>query len=56
MDALPVDGMAVINQDDPLLAGIAASLSCRKLFFGMAALADVRAENIHEEDLSTRLR
>jgi UDP-N-acetylmuramoyl-tripeptide--D-alanyl-D-alanine ligase len=49
LDSLPVDGMAVINQDDPLLASIAGSLTCRKIFFGLTTLADVRAEALLEE-------
>jgi UDP-N-acetylmuramoyl-tripeptide--D-alanyl-D-alanine ligase len=54
LDRLPSDGMAIINQDDPLLVTVAASLQCRKLFFGMTTLADVRADNIQEEDAGIR--
>lgn len=53
-DSLPVDGVAVINQDDPLLAGTAASLSCRKVFFGLSPLADVRGDAIIEEESGVR--
>jgi len=53
-DSLPADGVAVINQDDPLLAASANSVACRKVFFGLTALADVRAESIVEEDDAVR--
>ncbi|OGR91722.1 MAG: hypothetical protein A2992_08450 [Elusimicrobia bacterium RIFCSPLOWO2_01_FULL_59_12] len=53
-DRLPSDGVAVINQDDPFLAAAAGTLACRKIFFGMTALADVRAEQVQEEEESVR--
>jgi UDP-N-acetylmuramoyl-tripeptide--D-alanyl-D-alanine ligase len=53
-DALPLEGAAVINQDDPLLSAAASTIPCRKVFFGMTALADVRAESIAEEEMSVR--
>lgn len=52
-DVLLTEGVAIINQDDPLLAGAANTLKCRKLFFGLKALADVRAEDIQMEGEST---
>lgn len=52
--ALPPDGTAVINQDDKLLAAAASSLTCKKIFFGLTALADVRAESIVEAEDGTR--
>jgi UDP-N-acetylmuramoyl-tripeptide--D-alanyl-D-alanine ligase len=54
LDRLPVDGTAVINQDDPLLAGFASSLQAKKVFFGLSALADVRAESIEDLDGGVR--
>ncbi len=53
-DRLLPEGVAVINQDDPFLAGAASSLTCRKVFFGLTVLADVRAESIVEEESGVR--
>ena len=42
---LPPDATAVLNADDPLVAGQAARASARVLLFGSGRNADVRAEN-----------
>lgn len=41
-------GTAVLNRDDPHVAGLASSACCRVLFFGMTADADIRAEKVAE--------
>jgi UDP-N-acetylmuramoyl-tripeptide--D-alanyl-D-alanine ligase len=42
VEALPPDGVAVLNADDPLVAGMAARTSARVLTFGEGPAADVR--------------
>ncbi|MFJ3905674.1 UDP-N-acetylmuramoyl-tripeptide--D-alanyl-D-alanine ligase [Streptomyces sp. NPDC090025] len=46
VEALPADGLAVLNADDPLVAAMAPRTQARVLTFGTAASADVRAEDI----------
>jgi UDP-N-acetylmuramoyl-tripeptide--D-alanyl-D-alanine ligase len=53
-EALGSTGLAVVNQDDPLIAAAASRLACRKLFYGTTALADVRAEDIYDEASGVR--
>lgn len=43
---LPKDGVALVNADDPEVNVLPVANGVRKLFFGTAAEADVRAENI----------
>ncbi|MGQ0644858.1 MAG: UDP-N-acetylmuramoyl-tripeptide--D-alanyl-D-alanine ligase [Elusimicrobiota bacterium] len=45
-ESLPEDGWAVVNADDPLLAGRIGTLKCRVKTFGVDEGADVRAENV----------
>ena len=45
-DALPKEGVAVVNTDDPLLGPLARSLRCRVVTFGLTGQADVRAERM----------
>ncbi|MFJ1954535.1 UDP-N-acetylmuramoyl-tripeptide--D-alanyl-D-alanine ligase [Streptomyces microflavus] len=43
LEALPADGLAVLNADDPLVADMASRTSARVLTFGIETDADVRA-------------
>ncbi|MFG2719588.1 UDP-N-acetylmuramoyl-tripeptide--D-alanyl-D-alanine ligase [Streptomyces sp. NPDC048416] len=46
VEALPEDGCAVLNADDPLVRAMASRTKARVLLFGEAADADVRAGNV----------
>lgn len=46
VECLPKDGVAVLNADDPLVRAMASRTKARVVFFGEAADADVRAENV----------
>ncbi|AXI77088.1 UDP-N-acetylmuramoyl-tripeptide--D-alanyl-D-alanine ligase [Peterkaempfera bronchialis] len=46
VEALPADGVAVLNADDPLVRAMAARTRARVVFFGEAAEAHIRAENV----------
>ncbi|MFI1808467.1 UDP-N-acetylmuramoyl-tripeptide--D-alanyl-D-alanine ligase [Streptomyces californicus] len=46
VEALPADGLAVLNVDDPLVAAMATRASARVLTFGIETDADVRASAI----------
>ncbi|MFJ8823273.1 UDP-N-acetylmuramoyl-tripeptide--D-alanyl-D-alanine ligase [Streptomyces sp. NPDC102467] len=46
VEALPADGTAILNADDPLVRAMASRTKAKVLFFGEAAEADVRAENV----------
>ncbi|HTG47287.1 MAG TPA: UDP-N-acetylmuramoyl-tripeptide--D-alanyl-D-alanine ligase [Actinomycetota bacterium] len=46
VDALGTDGTAVLNADDPVVAGLADRTDARAVTFGRAAGADVRAEDV----------
>jgi UDP-N-acetylmuramoyl-tripeptide--D-alanyl-D-alanine ligase len=50
ISALPVDGLAVLNADDPRVSAMAALTDARVLTFG-ARGGDVRAVDIHLDDL-----
>ncbi|MFD7620217.1 UDP-N-acetylmuramoyl-tripeptide--D-alanyl-D-alanine ligase [Streptomyces sp. NPDC059802] len=43
VEALPADGLAILNADDPLVAAMASRTSARVLTFGVVNDADVRA-------------
>ncbi|WP_433347888.1 UDP-N-acetylmuramoyl-tripeptide--D-alanyl-D-alanine ligase [Microtetraspora malaysiensis] len=45
-EALPEDGVAVLNADDPLVAAMASRTRARVTFFGRSADAQVRAEDV----------
>ncbi|MEO9138072.1 MAG: UDP-N-acetylmuramoyl-tripeptide--D-alanyl-D-alanine ligase [Jatrophihabitans sp.] len=51
VEALPVDGVAILNADDALVAAMAVRTKARVVTFGEAADADVRAEEIQLDDL-----
>ncbi len=53
-DALPADGTAVVNADDPLLAEAAGSLKCKLLRFSQKGPADVTARDVKQEGWSVR--
>ncbi len=46
VEALPADGVAVLNADDPLVAGMAARTSARVITFGEGPGADVRLTDL----------
>jgi UDP-N-acetylmuramoyl-tripeptide--D-alanyl-D-alanine ligase len=50
--ALPADGVALLNADDPLVAAMAERTVARVVTFGQSASADVRAADIRLDRLS----
>jgi UDP-N-acetylmuramoyl-tripeptide--D-alanyl-D-alanine ligase len=46
VEALPADGVAILNADDSLVAGMAGRTAARVVRFGESPDADVRAENV----------
>ncbi|WP_068922696.1 UDP-N-acetylmuramoyl-tripeptide--D-alanyl-D-alanine ligase [Planobispora rosea] len=50
VEALPADGVAVLNADDPLVAAMAERTSARVTWYGRAATATVRAEDVTVDD------
>ncbi|NBE83754.1 UDP-N-acetylmuramoyl-tripeptide--D-alanyl-D-alanine ligase [Micromonospora rubida] len=46
VEALPADGLAVLNADDPLVEAMAGRTRARVVRYGEAAHADVRAEDV----------
>jgi UDP-N-acetylmuramoyl-tripeptide--D-alanyl-D-alanine ligase len=44
--ALPAEGLAVLNADDPLVRAMSGSARCRVVLYGRSADADVRAEDV----------
>ncbi|MFC1406253.1 MULTISPECIES: UDP-N-acetylmuramoyl-tripeptide--D-alanyl-D-alanine ligase [Streptacidiphilus] len=46
VEALPPEGCAVLNADDPLVRAMAARTRARVLYFGESAEAQVRAEDV----------
>ena len=46
LDALGADDVAILNADDPVVAGFASLTSARVRTFGISAGADVRAEDV----------
>jgi UDP-N-acetylmuramyl pentapeptide synthase len=46
LEALPADGVAVLNADDPLVAAMVRRTRARVLTYGLLADADVRAEAV----------
>jgi UDP-N-acetylmuramoyl-tripeptide--D-alanyl-D-alanine ligase len=50
--ALPADGVAVLNADDPLVSAMAATTAARVITFGRSAVADVRASSVSLDALS----
>lgn len=50
VEALPADGTAVLNADDPLVRAMVSRTKAGVLFFGESDEADVRAENVRLTD------
>ncbi|MFD8569267.1 UDP-N-acetylmuramoyl-tripeptide--D-alanyl-D-alanine ligase [Streptomyces sp. NPDC059639] len=46
VEALPADGTAILNADDPLVKAMASRTKAKVLLFGESAEAEVRAENV----------
>ena len=46
VETLPADGVAILNADDPLVAGMAPRSTARVVTFGESAGADVRATDV----------
>jgi UDP-N-acetylmuramoyl-tripeptide--D-alanyl-D-alanine ligase len=46
VEALPEDGVAILNADDPLVAGMAPRTAARVVLFGESADAQVRATDV----------
>ncbi|MGW0663068.1 UDP-N-acetylmuramoyl-tripeptide--D-alanyl-D-alanine ligase [Streptodolium elevatio] len=46
VEALPADGVAVLNADDPLVRAMAERTRARVVFFGEGASADIRAQDV----------
>ena len=51
VEALPDDGVAFLNADDPRVAAMASRTTARVLTFGTAETADVRVEDLRLDDL-----
>jgi UDP-N-acetylmuramoyl-tripeptide--D-alanyl-D-alanine ligase len=51
VEALPAEGVAVLNADDPLVSAMAARTAARVVRFGGSADADVRARDVEVDDL-----
>jgi UDP-N-acetylmuramoyl-tripeptide--D-alanyl-D-alanine ligase len=51
IEELPVDGVAVLNADDPRVAQMAQATAARVVRYGLSADADVRAEHIQSRGL-----
>ncbi|NGY57462.1 UDP-N-acetylmuramoyl-tripeptide--D-alanyl-D-alanine ligase [Lentzea sp. NEAU-D13] len=50
IEALPEDGVAILNADDPLVAGMASRTKAKVVLVGENKNADVRAENIELDE------
>ncbi len=51
VEALPADGVAVLNADDPLVAAMSRRTRARVVRVGEAAEADIRAERVVLDDM-----
>jgi UDP-N-acetylmuramoyl-tripeptide--D-alanyl-D-alanine ligase len=52
VDALPSDGLAILNQDDPDVRGMASRTQARILTYGRDALSDVSAVDVSGDTLT----
>jgi UDP-N-acetylmuramoyl-tripeptide--D-alanyl-D-alanine ligase len=50
VEALPADGIAVLNADDPLVAAMAQRTAAPVTWFGYSPHAHVRAEQVHLDE------
>jgi UDP-N-acetylmuramoyl-tripeptide--D-alanyl-D-alanine ligase len=48
VEALPADGVAVLNLDDAWVSGFGKGMGSRAVFYGLSRSADVRAEEVQE--------
>ncbi|NAZ85890.1 UDP-N-acetylmuramoyl-tripeptide--D-alanyl-D-alanine ligase [Kineococcus indalonis] len=55
VEALPADGVAVLNADDARVAAMAARTSARVVTFGLGPDADVRALDVRTDELARPL-
>ncbi len=46
IEALPADGVAILNYDDPLVAAMASRTKARVMFYGLDPAADVWADEV----------
>jgi UDP-N-acetylmuramoyl-tripeptide--D-alanyl-D-alanine ligase len=53
VEALPADGVAVLNADDPLVLAMAGRTAARVLTVGLAPTADVRAVDVSVDERGT---
>jgi UDP-N-acetylmuramoyl-tripeptide--D-alanyl-D-alanine ligase len=51
VEALPAEGAAVLNADDPIVRGFDSATTARVLRYGVSADADVRAEDLALDEL-----
>ena len=56
IEALPADGVAVLNADDPLVSRFREARAGRSITFGLSERADVRGECVEAFDEGTRFR
>lgn len=50
VEALPTEGAAILNADDPLVRAMASRTKAKVILFGESGEADVRAENVRLTD------
>ncbi|MFF7646473.1 UDP-N-acetylmuramoyl-tripeptide--D-alanyl-D-alanine ligase [Streptomyces canus] len=50
VEALPAEGAAILNADDPLVRAMASRTKAKVILFGESGEADVRAENVRLTD------
>ncbi|GID32040.1 UDP-N-acetylmuramoyl-tripeptide--D-alanyl-D-alanine ligase [Paractinoplanes brasiliensis] len=50
VEALPSDGVAVLNADDPLVAGMASRTRARVILTGESEISDLRASDVSLDD------
>ena len=55
IEALPPQGLAILNGDDPLVSAMAARAPCPVVTYGLGEEADLRAENVRVSALGTDL-
>jgi UDP-N-acetylmuramoyl-tripeptide--D-alanyl-D-alanine ligase len=51
IDALPADGLAFLNADDPRVRAMGETLGARAILYGLAGAAQVRAEGVADAGL-----
>ena len=52
VEALPADGVAILNRDEPLVMGMAEHTAARVFTYGMDERADLWADQVHSMGLS----